>query len=234
VWIKKEERKLFKNRISAAQKRKKSDPILRRVEGKCGNVRTVIHVRHFPNLPCGEITIEGNSTVKHCTTATKKSPRKKNGFGKKEERALFENRISAEKEAGKKKQPKRDPIVERGESVYVRAYICVTSPTSQVERSRLKALAPSNTARGNKEKSKHKNGFENKERTLFKIESVLPQKEAGKRSNQKKDPMSERGGKSVRTCKHVRHFPDLPGGEITIEGSSIGKHCTQRQRKVQG
>ena len=60
--------------------------------------------------------------------------------------ALFENRISAEKEAGKKKQPKKDPIVERGESVYVRPYICVTSPTSQVERSRLKALAPSNTA----------------------------------------------------------------------------------------
>ena len=148
--------------------------------------------------------------------------------------ALFENRISAEKEAGKKKQPKKDPIVERGESVYVLAYICVTSPTSQVERSRLKALAPSNTARGNKEKSKHKNGFENKERTLFKIESVLPQKEAGKRSNQKKDPMSERGGKSVRTCKHVRHFPDLPGGEITIEGRSIGKHCTHQQRKVQG
>jgi len=34
---------------------------------------------------------------------------------------------------------------------------------------------------------------------------------------------------------HARHFPDLPGGEITIEGSSTAKHCTtQQQRKVQG
>jgi hypothetical protein len=39
-------------------------------------VRTVLHGRNFPDLPCGEITIEGNSIVKHCTTAaTKKSPR---------------------------------------------------------------------------------------------------------------------------------------------------------------
>ena len=63
------------------------------------------------------------------------------GSKKKEERALFENRISAEKEAGKKKQPKIDPIVERGESVYVLAYMFVTVPTSHVERSPLKAPA---------------------------------------------------------------------------------------------
>jgi hypothetical protein len=41
--------------------------------------RTVIHGHHFPDLPFGEITIEGTSSVKHCTTsaATKKSPRNK-------------------------------------------------------------------------------------------------------------------------------------------------------------
>jgi hypothetical protein len=56
-----------------------------------------MHVRHFPDLPSGEITIEGTSTTKHCTT------RKHNELEKKEEkRALFKNRISAatEKEEG--------------------------------------------------------------------------------------------------------------------------------------
>ena len=63
-------------------------------EGK--SVRTSIHGRHFPDLPCGEITIEGISTVKHCTTHSNKEKSKdKNGFEKKEERALFKNRISA-------------------------------------------------------------------------------------------------------------------------------------------
>jgi hypothetical protein len=38
------------------------------------SVRTGIHGRHFPNLPGGEITIECTSFVKHCTTATTKSP----------------------------------------------------------------------------------------------------------------------------------------------------------------
>jgi hypothetical protein len=49
-------------------------------------VRTHKHVRHFPDLPFGEITIEVTSIVKHCTTATtKKSPRIKMGLEKKEE-----------------------------------------------------------------------------------------------------------------------------------------------------
>jgi len=30
---------------------------------------------------------------------------------------------------------------------------------------------------------------------------------------------------------HGRHFPDLPGGEITIEGTSQFKHCTKQQNK---
>jgi hypothetical protein len=54
-----------------------------------------VHDRHFPDLPGGEITIEVTGFVKHCTTATKKSSRIKNGLQKKEERALVKNRISA-------------------------------------------------------------------------------------------------------------------------------------------
>jgi hypothetical protein len=41
----------------------------------------------------------------------------------------------------------------------------------------------------------------------------------------------ERGRKSVRTRLHVHHFPDLPGGEITIEGISFEKHCTTATTK---
>ena len=40
------------------------------------SVRTFLHVRHFPNLPCGEITIEGLSPFKHCITTSKKSRKK--------------------------------------------------------------------------------------------------------------------------------------------------------------
>jgi len=40
----------------------------------------LIHGHHFPDLPGGEITIEGISLPKHCTTATKKSPRIKMGW----------------------------------------------------------------------------------------------------------------------------------------------------------
>jgi len=85
-WKKEEERALFKNRISAATERRreiesqKIDPILERGKSK----RTSLHVCHFLDLPGREITIEGTSTVKHCTTATtKKSPKDKNGLEKK-------------------------------------------------------------------------------------------------------------------------------------------------------
>ena len=45
---------------------------------------TFVHARHFPDLPGGEITIEGTSTVKHCTTHSNKEKSKdKNGFEKK-------------------------------------------------------------------------------------------------------------------------------------------------------
>ena len=75
-------------------------------------------------------------------------------------------------------------------------------------------------------------GLRKKRRHCSKIELVLPQKEEGKlKSSQKRDPMLERGWKSERTLIHGRHFPDLPGGEITIEGSSMVKHCTAATKK---
>ena len=73
---------MFKKRISAATGRReketaRKDSILKR-EKK--SVHTCFHGRHFPDLPGGEITIEGTSFVKHCTTAaTKKSPTIKMG-----------------------------------------------------------------------------------------------------------------------------------------------------------
>jgi hypothetical protein len=71
---KKEERALFKNRISAATENKeekgnrssqKRDPMLESGEE---SVRTLFHVHHFPDLPGREITIEDTSNMKHCTT----------------------------------------------------------------------------------------------------------------------------------------------------------------------
>ena len=49
------------------------------------NVHTPKHVEHVSNIPFGEITIEGTSIVKHCTTATKKKSKDKNGFEKRGE-----------------------------------------------------------------------------------------------------------------------------------------------------
>jgi hypothetical protein len=121
--------------------------------------------------------------------------------------------------------------------VYVLLYMFVTFPTCQVERLPLKAAACSNTAHSNKEKSKNRNGIGKKkeERALFKNRMSAATERRREIEAAKKDPILERGGKSVRTVLHDRHFPDLPGGEITIKGTSILKHCTtQQQRKVQG
>ena len=99
---------MFKSGISAATERRREieehPKKTRSWRGEKESVRTVVHVRHIPDLPCGEITIESTSLVKHCTTATKKSPRIKNRFENKdheEERTLFKNRISAATEMKK-------------------------------------------------------------------------------------------------------------------------------------
>ena len=53
------------------------------------SVRTVSHLRHLPDLPCGEITIKGTSSMKHCTThSNNKKSNDKNGFEKKEEESI--------------------------------------------------------------------------------------------------------------------------------------------------
>ena len=111
---------MFKNELSAGKRKKegrrkrqpKKDPILERGRK---SVRTVKHVRHFPDLPFGEITIEGISFTKHCTTTTKKSPRIKMGWKKKKRREHCSKieLVLPQKEEGKQKQPKKDPILER-------------------------------------------------------------------------------------------------------------------------
>ena len=74
---------MFKNRISADTERRRekrsSQKKIRSWRGGGENVRTCCHVRHFPDLPFGEITIEGTSSEKHCTITTKKSPTIKMG-----------------------------------------------------------------------------------------------------------------------------------------------------------
>ena len=123
-------------------------PDLLEMGGK--SVRTLLHVRHFPDLPCGKITIEGSSTLKHCThTATKKSPRIKMGW-KKRGKNIKNRIISASAKKGRRKKETANKIpdlVERGvERVYLLDSIIVTFPTCHLERSPLKAVAPANTA----------------------------------------------------------------------------------------
>jgi hypothetical protein len=130
---------LFKNRISAIQRRRKKET--KRETSKEGSIRTFFHGRHFPDLPCGEITIEGSSILKHCTTTTtKKSPRIKMSLKKKKRREhcskielVLERRREIEV-AKKKTRSWRG-----GERVYVLDRMFVTFPTSQVEISPLKA-----------------------------------------------------------------------------------------------
>ena len=101
-----------------AQKKEKERSEKRYDLGEGGKgVRTLCHVRHFPDLPGGEITIEGTSIGKHCTTATKKSPTINIGLKKKEERALFKNRISAATERRREIEAakKRPDLGEGGE-----------------------------------------------------------------------------------------------------------------------
>ena len=129
------------------KKQPKKDPILER-EGK--SVRTCMHGRHFPDLPFGEIAIEGTSFTKHCITATaKKSPRIKIGLKKKgrEHCSTIELVLphATERRRGKEAAKKKTRSW-RGEKVYVLEVMVVTFPTCQVEISPLKALARVNTA----------------------------------------------------------------------------------------
>jgi len=87
----------------------------------------------------------------------------------------------------------------------------------------LKAPAQLNTApQRNKEQRSNvikMGGKKRGERALYKniIRAVTKYKEEGKRK-------SWGVYIHVRTVSHVRYFPDLPGGEITIEVISFFKH----------
>jgi len=101
-------------------------------------------VRHFPDLPGREISIEDKSLVKHCTQQQQqKKSKDKNGLRKKKERAYyFKKRISAATERKREiEAAKKRPDLEEGGRVYVLLYMFVTFPTCQVERSPLKAAA---------------------------------------------------------------------------------------------
>jgi hypothetical protein len=128
----------------------------------------------------------------------------------------------------KKSTQKKDPTLEREERVYVLDCMRVTFPTCHLERSPLKARAFQNTApHSNKEKSKRKMGRKNKEeRALFKNGISAATERRKKGATKKRPDRGEGGAKNERTVTHERHFPDLPCGEITIEGTSILKHCT--------
>ena len=84
------------------------------------------------------------------------------------------------------------------------------------------------TTHNNNKKSNDKNGFEKKEeRALFEIKLVLTEKRREKKPAKTKT-RCWRGSReeSVHTVIHVRHFPDLPRGEIIIKVTSREKHCT--------
>ena len=70
------------------------------------------------------------------------------------------------------------------------------------------------------------------ERALFKnIISAATERRREIEAAKKRPDLGEGGGNSVRTVFHGRHFPDIPGGEITIEVTSRVKHCTTAATK---
>ena len=79
------------------------DPIL----GK--SVRTSIHVSHFFDLPCGEITIEGSSQFKHCTTHQQQRNAQgyKNGSKKKRGESIVQSFNRSKKELVQKQKKGR-------------------------------------------------------------------------------------------------------------------------------
>ena len=94
------------------------------------SVRTVIHVCHFPDLPFGEITIEGTSIPKHCTTQQQRKVQDKNGSEKKRREHCSKMESVLPQKEEKKEQPKKDPIVVRGgeERTYLIAWFSLSRP----------------------------------------------------------------------------------------------------------
>jgi hypothetical protein len=105
--LEKEERALFKSGISAATERRREIEAhpkkTRSWRGRGKSERTALHVRHIPDLPGREITIEVTSTQKHCTTAATEQSKDKNGLEKNKRRAHFSKieLVLPQKEEGK-------------------------------------------------------------------------------------------------------------------------------------
>ena len=165
-WKKEE---MFKNIINASTKNKegkkkqpKKDLILRGGE----RVYVLFHmVITFPTSHVERSPLKAPASENTAPYQQKEKSKDENGLEKKkEERALYKNRINSadrdrrEIEAAKKK----DPILKRGEErVYVLDSMFITFPTCQAERLPLKAPASQNTApHSTKEKFKDKSGLE--------------------------------------------------------------------------
>ena len=101
----------------------------------------------------------------------------------------------------------------------------------------LNEIAALNTApHSNKEKSKDKNGFENKEeRALFKNKISAATERRREIEDAKKDPILERGGKRVYVlyCMVVT-FPTCHAERSPLKTVARRNTAPQQQRKVQG
>ena len=148
--------KLFKNIISALHrhKRRKKETAKKKYDLERGvrkkeSARTCIHARHCPDVPGGEITIEGISVEKHCTTpGIKKSNEIHVWVVKRGERNILV-KIKIKKKDPESRQNTRcreRASIGKSGHVNVLASIFVTFPTCHVERSPLKAPAWANTA----------------------------------------------------------------------------------------
>ena len=95
----------------------------------------------FPTCQVERSPLKAVAKANTAPHSNKKKSKDKNGLKRKKERALFKNTISAatERRRGKEKQPKKDPILERGEErVYVLRSMVVTCLTCQAEMLALK------------------------------------------------------------------------------------------------
>jgi hypothetical protein len=163
----------------------------------------MFHSCHFLYVPCREIAIEGIRKIKHCT---QQQQRQVQGVHcSKIELVSAQYTCTCTCNRKKRKQPYKGPIWRRTAG-QVRHVPNLPGREITIESTSI---------------VKHCTTAATKKSPRIKMELVLPQKEEGKK-------------RRVRTSQHGRHFPDLPGGEITIEGNSILKHCIARQqRKVQ-
>ena len=172
------------------------------MERRGKSVRTCVHVRHFPDLPGREITIEGTSLEKHCTTATtKKRSMEKYGFEKKRGESMEKIEIvstgTKEKETAEKRpdlgQGREEKIVYM--YMYVLAYMVVTFPTSQAERSQLKSPAVRNTAHHTQQQRKVRIKMGQKRERSFFVQKEIQSDTKVRRK--KKSPILDTWGKSV-------------------------------------